>query len=115
MALQTALSRGSEGGRERGRKGGREGERESECAQACTYTVCASSCTYECVHHVHIEMSAVHVMRDAQDGEHQAMKARMEAALQECEQAREVCLTWVIMLSLTFPSILSPHTSCAAD
>lgn len=115
MALQTALSRGSEGGRERGRKGGREGERESECAQACTYTVCASSCMYECVLHVHIEMSTARVMRDAQDGEHQAMKARMEAALQECEQAREVCLTWVAVLSLTFPSILSPHTSCAAD
>lgn len=39
---------------------------------------------------MHIEMSTAHVMRNAQDGEHQVMKARMEAALRECEQAREV-------------------------
>ena len=54
--------------------------------------VCVYMYYCSCTIRTHTEMSATHVLRDAQDTEHQTMKTRMEAALSECEQTREVCV-----------------------
>ena len=60
---------------------------QSACHVVCCVCVCVCAL---CAYVIRVEMSTAHVLRDAQSGEHQAMKARMEAALRECEQAREV-------------------------